>query len=373
MYNHRLFMDANSVSGTRGTCYLLFAYDVGWSIDLGAAEKSISAFKERSSIKHKPRAPQYLQFQPPPLRVLQEAPPLSVGGRETEGAVELLLYDFGALSVSYRIPFEGELSTLHDLSAELYENPRLLAESRRRAEELVGLVGPAIERACIADHVEDYVVYHLESAFFGDDRASLLTLAQILRSERGPLSDQEVGEATSHRISFGPDDAAFIDWNAAILFGQEMEDVMAVLAFANAELLESRMLDRQLDLALDQAYDALSRKPWRRLRLPGGFQTDTARIAQLQVDSAVFFERVNNTLKLIGDQYLARVYRLASRRFHFESWDAAILRKLQTLDSIYGKMSDQAAARRMEILEWIIIALIAVSIVIPFLVGTSRH
>src|SRR3990172_12317402 len=78
MYNRLLFMGANSVSGTKGTCYLLFAYDVGWSIDLGAAEKSISAFKERSSIKHKPRAPQYLQFQPPPLRVLQEAPPLSL-------------------------------------------------------------------------------------------------------------------------------------------------------------------------------------------------------------------------------------------------------------------------------------------------------
>lgn len=291
MYNHPLFLAANSVSGMRGTCCVLFAYDVGWSIDLGAAEKRISAFKERSSIKHKPRAPQYLQFQPPPLRVLQDAPPLSVGGRETEGAVELLLYDFGALSVSYRIPFEGELSTLHDLSAELYENPHLLAESRRRAEELVGLVGPAIERAAIADPVEDYVVYHLENAYPGDEPSYLHTLAQILRSEGGPRSDQEVGEATSHRISFGPE---------------------------------------------------------------------------------VFFERVNNTLKLIGDQYLARVYRLASRRFHFESWDAAILRKLQTLDSIYGKMSDRASARRMEVLEWIIIVLIAVSIVIPFLVGSGH-
>src|SRR3989304_4800036 len=97
VYNHPLLMGANSVSGTRGTCYLLFA--------------------------------------------------------------------LGALSVSYRIPFEGELSTLHDLSAELYENPLLLAESRRRAEELVGLGGPAIERAGIADHVEAYVVYHLDSGF----------------------------------------------------------------------------------------------------------------------------------------------------------------------------------------------------------------
>jgi hypothetical protein len=366
-------MGADAASKASGTCHLLFAYDVGWSIDLGAAEKRISAFKERSSIKHRPRAPQYLQFQPPPLRVIQETQPIPIGGRETDPAVEFLLYDFGALSVSYRVSFEGELSTLYDLSEGIYENPILLAESRRRAEELLSLLGPAIERPAIAHHVEDYAVYHLETSYPGDDRKFLHTLAQILRSERGALSDQEVGEAISHRISFGSEDAAFVDWNAAILFGREMDDVMAVLAFANAELLESRMLDRQLDLALDQAYGVLARKPWRRLRLAGGPQAESARIAQLQVDSAVFFERVNNTLKLIGDQYLSRVYRLAARRFHFDTWDAAILRKLQTLDSIYGKMSDQAAALRMEVLEWIIIALIAVSILIPFLVGASGH
>ena len=73
---------------------------------------------------------------------------------------------------------------------------------------------------------------------------------------------------------------------------------------------------------------------------------------------------MTNTLKLLGDQYLARVYRLASQRFHLEAWDASILRKLQTLENIYGKMSDRAGTRRMEVLEWIIIALIALSIAV---------
>ncbi len=95
-------------------------------------------------------------------------------------------------------------------------------------------------------------------------------------------------------------------------------------------------------------------------------------IGQLQVDSAVLFERVANTLKLLGDQYLARVYRLASQRFHLEAWDASIIRKLQTLESIYGKMTDRATTRRMEVLEWIIIVLIAISIAISFLPFTSH-
>ena len=86
----------------------------------------------------------------------------------------------------------------------------------------------------------------------------------------------------------------------------------------------------------------------------------------MQVDGALLFERVTNTLKLLGDQYLARVYRLAAQRFHLEAWDASILRKLETLESIYGKMSNRATTRRMEVLEWIIIVLIAVSIALSF-------
>jgi hypothetical protein len=145
-----------------------------------------------------------------------------------------------------------------------------------------------------------------------------------------------------------------------------MDDVRAVLEFANVELLEMRILDEQLDQALDEGYEALTRKP-RRLSLPGSHDKDMTHIAQLQVDSALIFERVTNTLKLLGDQYLARVYRLASQRFHLEAWDASILRKLQTLESIYSKMSDRAGTRRMEVLEWIIIILIALSIAVSFL------
>jgi uncharacterized Rmd1/YagE family protein len=55
-----------------------------------------------------------------------------------------------------------------------------------------------------------------------------------------------------------------------------------------------------------------------------------------------------------------------NKRFHLEDWDASILRKLQTLESIYEKISDQASNQRMEILEWVIIFLITFSIAIEF-------
>src|SRR5947208_972509 len=222
-----------------GVCYALFAYDAGLAINLDESERRITALTQRAAIRHKRRAPRYFEYRPAPLRVTQEREVLAVGAFRTAPSVDAVLYDFGAVSVTYQIPLAGPLTRL-------------------------------------------------------------ITLP-----------------------------------------------------------------DQQLDDALDESYETLSRRRYG-LWLPGSTRADLRRIGQLQVDNAVLFEGVNNALKLLGDQYLARVYRLVSDRFHLAEWDASILRKLQSLESIYQKLSDEAANRRTETLEWIVIVLIAVEILIPF-------
>jgi hypothetical protein len=90
---------------------------------------------------------------------------------------------------------------------------------------------------------------------------------------------------------------------------------------------------------------------------------DLHKVARLQVDSALLYEAVENALKLLGDQYLARVYSLASGKFHLPEWNSSIRRKLDTLDSIYQKLSDKAAQKRSEAMEWTIIVLILIEVV----------
>jgi len=362
-------VDRSPVVVTKGTCYAIFAYDIGSSINLEEADRRITASTERGRLRHKARAPQYFEYRPAPLRLMQEGGALTVASYSSSPTVEVMVYDFGAVTITYRFALDGPFDNLLELSEALYEHEQLLTESRARVEQLIQAIHPAVERPKIAAEVEDYLIFEINACTSCQDIPLWVSreaeLARILRGERTPLSDQEIRDAVSCRISFGTDDAALIDWHAAVLFGKDMDDVRAVLEFANVELLEMRMLDEQLDQSLDQGYEALSRKP-RLLSLPGSYDKDTTLIAQLQVDGALLFERVTNTLKLLGDQYLARVYRLTSQRFHLEDWDASILRKLETLESIYGKMSDRAGTRRMELLEWIIIVLIAVSIAVSF-------
>ena len=354
----------------RGTCYAVFAYDIGWAIDLEDVNRRITADRNRSRLRHQTRAPQYFEYRPAPLRLIQEGGSLAIGQYRSSPTVEVMVYDFGAVTITYRFTLDGPFEGLLELSESLYANEPLLTESRERVEQLVQAIHPSIERPKTAKEVEDYLIFSIESYSPEQSlppwRSRETELAQVLRGERMPLAEQEIHDATSCRISYGVEDAALIDWHSAVIFGKEMDDVRAVLEFANVELLEIRMLDEQLDAALDQGYAALARKP-RLLPLSGLHDKDTTYIAQLQVDGALLFERVTNTLKLLGDQYLARVYRLASQRFHLEAWDASILRKLETLESIYGKMSNRATTRHMEVLEWIIIVLIAVSIAVSFL------
>jgi len=360
----------------KGTCFPLFAYEVAYAIDLDEAERRVVAGTERQTVKFKRRAPAYFEYRPAPLRVARDAESLDIAGYRAAPGVEVVLYDFGAVSVSYAIPIEGPLGGLPTLAHELWGNERLLADSRRHVEELLRSLGEAAVRPRIADFVEDYSIFQIE-AFTAPCEAAALwteyaqTVAQILRAEPRVLSQQEINDATTLRLSFGPNDATIIDTDAALLFDPEGDDVRAVMEFANTQLLEMRFLDQQLDDTLERAYEALVRRPMRLAAL-GQWGPDLRRLARLQLDSAILFEQVTNALKLVGDQYLARVYSLASSRFHLAQWDASITRKLQTLDGIYAKMADRAASRRMELLEWIIIILIAASIMISVVTLTPH-
>ncbi|MDE2510591.1 MAG: hypothetical protein KGL74_05670, partial [Elusimicrobia bacterium] len=194
-------------------------------------------------------------------------------------------------------------------------------------------------------------------------------LAQILRADDELQSEQEVADALLCEVSYGAEDLTLVDWVSALVFAKAAEDTRAVLEFGQVQLLELRHLDHQLDASLDRCYEALTRTTKKRFALPAtSAGNDMREIGQLQVESAVLFEGINNALKLLGDQYLARLYEQVAKRYHLDAWDDSILRKLRTLESIYAKIEDAQSSARLEFLEWIVIVLIALELIVPFLV-----
>jgi hypothetical protein len=147
----------------QGVCYALFAYDVSLAIDLDDAERRMHAITERETLRHRRPAPRYFEYRPAPVRVSQAAEPLTIGSWATTSTVDVVLYDFGALLVIYRIPLKGAFSELLALSDTLYDNATLLTDSRQRVEQLCSVIQPATTRLEIADVVEDYVIFHIQA------------------------------------------------------------------------------------------------------------------------------------------------------------------------------------------------------------------
>ncbi len=353
----------------RGTCHVYQALDLGFAIDLAHADRIVAADHIQQNFKKPRRAPEAQQLQRHSSRLAQSGFPVQVGAFRTEGPVEIVIWEFGAATIAYQIPIDVELAELVTLSDLLWDNADLLRDARERAGQLLSAIRPAVDKPALGERVEDYVTFVLRlpegQAVSELWTTHAATTASILRAEPGPLSDQEITDALSLRCAYVRDEVVLIDWFAALLVGEDMEDERAVLELTIAELLELRDLDEQLDRGVDEAYAVLTRKrSW--LASFSMRAADIGQVSQLQADAAVLFEGVDNALKLLGDQYLARLYHVASERFHLPQWDAAIERKLRVLDGIYEKLANRAASRRFELLELVIIVLIAISTVAPF-------
>jgi hypothetical protein len=361
----------------RGTTHLLLAMDIAFAVDLGLAQRLVLEASgggvggaERVALPHGRKSPPYFEYQPAPVRVTLPGKGVALhdgaGAVETEGAVEAVIFDFGAVSLTYRVGLSGPMSNLVALGEELSDNKAVLADAYERLRLLVAVIGPALTRPGLQEGVEDYIVHHVEElegvaapGHIQETHGGLL--ARILRAEREAMSDQEITDALQARASYRPGDATLIDWNAAVILDREGDDVRAVLEFANVEALEMRLLDDRLDADLEKAYSTVQRPPRLLWVLPAG-AGHLRRLAGWQTDSAQLYESVNNALKLIGDQYLARVYRLASERFHLPERDTAIERKLGVIQGLYEKLNDYQSNLRMEVLEWLIIALTILSV-----------
>ncbi|MCC7388848.1 MAG: hypothetical protein IT431_08770 [Phycisphaerales bacterium] len=366
--------DSRSPSVT-GWCYACFAYDIGLSVDLDKAGARLRDAGQRLKLPvQRRRGASWLGYEPPPLRVTLKPGPVAFGRYETDSTVECTVFNFGGVSIRYRVPIRATLDELPRLSDALYENWPLLEDSRKRVEELSAAFGGAITQPQIAPLVEDYAVFALERFEGAGSLDELLAqngpaLARILRAETGPLSEQQVRESLAERVSFSTSDAVLASWEGAVVLDPEPTDVLTVLEHVNVELVELRLLDNRLDALLDEAYAFMQRQSERSLWPRGRGSSGLRGIAAAQIDAAMLFESVNNAIKLVGDQHLARVYSLAAARVHLADWDGAILRKLDTAESIYQKLTQFETGRRMEVLEIVIVILIALSIVLTFVPG----
>ena len=353
-----------------GTLLVNVAFDWGEEIDLERAQSLAPATYH--VLPRRSRTPASIAYRPRPLRFRLTPVTLELPGMGSWPAeVEATVFDFGGVSVCLQIPFSLPPDTLAALAGHLADTEPLVAVARAAAGPLFEKLGPAIERPQWSRLTEEYLVFQWSPGNMPSGVDVLLRerpawLASLLKLEDEPLSDEEIEQSLRLRLRYGPTDLFVPEWSAAVLVDDDCGEALETIAFANLQLLEFRLIDDRLDDELAAAYRLIH--PLVRSWLPiWRSQARSLRaVGDMKIEAHAVFERTNNVLKLIGDQYLSRLYRLLGARFHLDDWSASIQRSLSVAEGVYEVVAQQASAHRTEALELIVIVLIAFEVVMAF-------
>ena len=347
-------------------------YDVGYEIDL---ERAAALLRPATTARLRPARgeAQAIQIKNPPLLVPLDDDAIDVAGARCRADISARLYDFGVCALQFRVvapsPMSWDEFTAFGNTLDLKID--LTDRFRQRLQHLLGRLDAAIERPAIAPVTEDYVLFRIQALTdeSGNGVApSSLTdrhLVPLLIGEQRHLSDAARSELLAHRFSYYGDDLTVLTWDNALVVEPDAQDVDIeyLLEFANAQLLELRVYDALLDAELPAMYDRIQAAR-KRVR---SFSTLRRLLADLQTrvaDVTEIVERVENSLKVTDDVYLARIYAAALEIFRGQAWRRGIERKLAILRDTYVMLNGESQAARTEALEIVIVVLILAELLI---------
>lgn len=340
-----------------------FLYDVAESIELQRLPALLKTETGRAHLQPKPYTPAYVQFSPPPVT-------LSVEERALDDfRVGYKFYDYGVVSVTLWKPFAGTWEQLLAQGANLQGNTDLEAFSEQACRKILARFPEACLKLRPDFLDEDYLIFAVHEFDRKVTAGELLErhggeIASLLRGEAGPLHQEEVREVLGTRISYLNNDLIIPTWNTAFVYDtpRGAEAAFELMEFANSQLLEFRYYDALLDRELDRVYTEVQQRrsnwPWQGWRYSGMAQ----QVQSLLIDVKSLADKTENTLKVVGDVYAARLLRLLESRLGLDAWKASVNDELATLDRIYRFLSDQVNISRSMTLEGIIVAVLLVEL-----------
>jgi hypothetical protein len=351
-------------------------HDVGYAIALDIAAQQLGG-ATRGRVRPARTEARAIQIRNPPLFVALGSCEVTVGGVRRPATLSAHLFDFGVCSLQLRVDAPPRLAwgAFAELGGAVEKSPEIGAAFDRELGELLARIGPAIERPGLAPLSEEYTVFRVErlEADGGTptiaDALSDERLVPLLLGERRALSRSARRELVPYRFSYYEDDLAVLTWDNALVVEPRADDrdVEYVLEFANAQLLELRLYDLQLDAELPALYDRVAvARARRRPRLSGRFRAVLSDLQTRVADITETVERVENALKVTNDVYLARIYAAALELFREEAWRRGIERKLGILREAYAMLHSEAQAARAELLEIAIVLLIVAELMLGF-------
>lgn len=346
-------------------------FDIGPDFDLVKIEKHLSNLiaTQRTKLTRPTRSLQIanapLAFQMGQCRLLSD---------QYQADIQIKIWPFGAISIIYCLSIEDiEWVDLINLGTLLESDDSITDFAAEKARQVLKMIDA--KREPELGVIEDYMIYFFTSLpDCNDDAIKSLEkydVPKLLMTENTAelsLSLQKMIKESV--IQYNKNDLVAITWNSAIVIEPTGHlDVAEIIEFALCQVLEMRYYDYLLEKKLSALYDSLDDNSFNLFKNRSERLSKEAAKHYLEISETV--ENVENSLKVIGDFYLAQTFRTASQRFRFNDWRESVDQKLRNLADISQLMNNNVNAHRSHLLEVVIIVLIAIEVV-PFLVGLLK-
>jgi hypothetical protein len=359
---------SSDVTIQRGQILIYRVFDIAEEIDLACVESLLRQTQGRIRLGPSRGSRNAIVMRNAPIRLSVGEVEIPIEGEVYRAEVAATLWDYGVLSLVFQLPipkgttWEKLVSRASMIYGDVAGGEVIDSLAVKKSHEITQLLTPALKHPSEWKVFEDYVIYFLEEVA-GIQKAFDLTKkvnlpALMLGEPRETLSPKAIKGILENVFQYAETDLVAVDWNSAIVvepLGQK--DIADVIEFALAHLLEFRYYDDLLDHRLATLYNAIG------ARRQGLWKSNFAKISReantRYIEFSEFIERVDNSLKVVGDFYLAVVFRAAIRRFRIPDWQQSITRKMSLLAQVSQLLQGEIHAHRGYWLEFVIILLIA--------------
>lgn len=351
-----------------GRILIYRVFDIGRDVNLEAAQKIFETTNTAQRFRLN-RSSKAMIINNAPLSLNVETSKYDALGHPLDLEITAKIWHFGALSItmSFGMPDSMSWNRLIELGNFLENDNNLDLLAKQKAEQILLSMNPDRIQTTNWETYEDYICYFFrkldgceKNAMEVFNRYDIFRL--ILSENNENLSEQTKKTILDSTFQYSNDDLAVIDWNSALIIEPSGSlDIVDVIEFSLCQLLEMRYYDDLLDEKLTYLYNALEKQKFNIFQ--SYYNRLSKEAAKFYLDIADTVESVENSMKVVGDFYLAKIFRAASQRFRFKDWQDSVNQKLENLAQISKIFVSEGNEKKNQLLEIIIIVLIAIEVV----------
>ncbi len=342
-----------------GNIYIFHAFDVGDDINLEKVE-------QLRAIRTTPLSlPKYFKNYNTPLAIELPHP------NESARCVSVKLHNFGAVSLTYQVPFKESLENVRKEFYDIYYQYQ--EQSVSDLKLIYKKIEPFITQAKFFQTRSSYNIIQvnpqpkqIDLVQFQKQFGSLI--ASTIRFETASLSEYQKNDILDSAIGYYRGNLVLVDTDTTFIYDDEYVDILSFIEFANLQHLELQYFDRLLDQKLNKIYEeggmhkipVLAYFPF----LDSLTSDPVAVLGKLKVDISVITERLDGSIKIAGDPYYSEIHEQLIKKLDIKSWQASIERKLEIIKDVLLVYQHKTDVIRENILEVLIVILIFIELII---------